>query len=291
MSLRQDGTATVTRAASRLCTAKPRRSSEATASSGGDVGAAETGDALEAQRRGALPGGWRAGFGHLAWLAAAQFQHHRGGGLHRVGHQRGIDAALEALARVGDDLVASAGQRDADRIEQRALDEDRGGGFVAAGRFAADHAGHRLHAGGIGDGAVLGGDGVVAAVQRAERLAAAGPQRQHVAGELRHVEHVQRAAEVDGEEVGDVHQRVDRPQADRRQPILQPLRARSVAQVADGAAEDPGAGLGPVDLPARAAAKRGRDLRRLPRLQRADAGGGEVARDAAHARSSRRGSA
>ena len=127
--------------------------------------------------------------------------------------------------------------------------------------FAADHAGHRLHAGGIGDGAVLGGDGVVAAVQRPERLAAAGAQRQHVAGELRHVEHVQRAAEVDGEEVGDVDQRVDRPQADRRQAILQPLRAGSVAQVADGAAEDPGARLGPVDLPARAAAKRGRDLR------------------------------
>ena len=42
------------------------------------------------------------------------------------------------------------------------------------------------------------------------------------------------------------------------QPVLQPLRARPVAQLADGAAEDPGAGLGPVDLPARAAAERGR---------------------------------
>ena len=133
-----------------------------------------------------------------------------------------------------------------------------GGGFVAAGRLAAHHAGHRLHAGGIGDGAILGGHRVVAAVQRAERLAAAGPQRQHVAGQLRHVEHVQRAAEVDGEEVGDVDQRVDRPQADRDQPVLQPLRARPVAQVADGAAEDPGARLGPVDLPARAAAERRR---------------------------------
>ena len=71
------------------------------------------------------------------------------------GISAGIDAALEALAGVGDDLVAAAGQRDADRIEQRALDEDRGGGLVAAGGLAADDAGHRLHAGGIGDRAVL----------------------------------------------------------------------------------------------------------------------------------------
>ena len=48
-----------------------------------------------------------------------------------------------------------AGQRDADRIEQRAFDEDGRGGFVAAGGLAADHAGHRLHAGRIGDRAVL----------------------------------------------------------------------------------------------------------------------------------------
>ena len=175
-----------------------------------------------------------------------------------------------------------AGERDADRIEQRAFDEDRRGGFVAAGGLAADHAGHRLHAGRIGDRAILRRDRVVLAVQRAERLAAPGPQRQHVAGELRHVEDMQRTAEIDGEEIGDVDQRVDRPQTDRGQPVLQPLRARPVAHVADGAAEDPWTGLGPVDLPARAAAERGRHLARLPRLQRADAGGGEIARDAAH---------
>jgi len=48
---------------------------------------------------------------------------------------------------------------------------------------------------------------------------------------------VQRAAEVDGEEVGDIDQRIDRPQADRGQAVLQPVRAGTVAQVADGAAE------------------------------------------------------
>ena len=90
-----------------------------------NVGAAEPGDALEPQRRGALPCGWRAGFGDLARFAAAQFQDHRGGGLHRVGHQRGVDAALEALARVRDDVVATTSQRDADGIKHRALDKHR----------------------------------------------------------------------------------------------------------------------------------------------------------------------
>ena len=74
---------------------------------------------------------------------------------HRIRHQRRIDAALEALARVGDHLVPPPGQRHTHRIEQRAFDEHGGGGLVAAGRLAADHAGHRLHAGGIGNGAIL----------------------------------------------------------------------------------------------------------------------------------------
>ena len=73
----------------------------------------------------ALPGRFGAGRGDRAGFAAAQFQDHRGRGLDRVGHQRGIEAALEPLAGVGDDLVPPAGQRDADRVEQRAFDEDR----------------------------------------------------------------------------------------------------------------------------------------------------------------------
>ena len=167
-------------------------------------------------------------------------------------------------------------------IEQRALDEHRRRGCVAARCLTADHAGHRLHAGRIRDRAILGGHRVVAPVQRPECLAATRAQRQHVAGQLRHVEHVQRTAEVDGEEVGDIDQRVDRPQADRRQPLLQPWRAGPVAQVADGAAEDPRARLRPVDLPARATANTGATFAGCHGFSVPTPGSGQIARDAAH---------
>ncbi len=93
---------------------------------------------------------------------------------------------------------------------------------------------------------------------------------------------MQRAAEVEREVVGHVDQRVDRAEAERGQPVLQPLRAGAVAQAADGPPEHPGARLGPRDLPLQPALERGRDRCGAPRLQRAHAGGGEVAGDAAN---------
>ena len=101
--------------------------------------------------------------------------------------------------------------------------------LVAAGGLAADDAAQRLGAVGVGDDAVL---------RRSARrslpfsAASVSPVARHAHGQrralhLRHVEDVQRAAEVEGEEVGDVDQRVDRAQADRDQPVLQPLRARA----------------------------------------------------------------
>ncbi len=93
---------------------------------------------------------------------------------------------------------------------------------------------------------------------------------------------MQRAAEIDGEEIGHVHQCVDRAQADRGQPVGEPARARPVAQAADGAAQHPGASFRPIDPPARAGVEHRRNRRRRPGLQRADPSGGEVAGDAAH---------
>ncbi len=69
---------------------------------------------------------------------------------------------------------------------------------------------------------------------------------------------MQRAAEVEGEEVGDVDQRVDRAQADRDQPVGEPARARPVAHAADGAPEHPGTGLRHFDRPAARAGERRR---------------------------------
>src|SRR3546814_16480679 len=81
-------------------------------------------------------------------------------------------------------------------------------------------------------------------------------------------------------------QRRDGTQADGAQAVLQPLRAGAVLDAAEGAPGDVGAGVLalrrkialPLDRTLEAAGHR---LRRQ-RLQVAEAGGGEVARDAAH---------
>ena len=197
-----------------------------------------------------------------------------------VRHQSGVEASFEALPRVGNDLMPPPGQRDAHRVEQGTFDEHGAGGFIATGRLAADDTGDRLHARLVADRAIFGVDDVIFAVQRADRFAPATPQRQHVTLDFRDIEHMQGPAEIDGEEVRDVDQRVDRPQPDGRQPILQPFRRGRVSHTLNRPADDPRAGLGEIDLPARAAIDRGRYLSRLKRLQCAKTGGGEIAGDA-----------
>ena len=58
----------------------------------------------------------------------------------RAGHAEiGIDAALEAIARVGDDAELAAGLRDVQGVPQRALDQHVARVLVAAGMLAAHH--------------------------------------------------------------------------------------------------------------------------------------------------------
>ena len=63
-------------------------------------------------------------------------------------------------------------------------------------------------------------------------LAVMGAAHDEIAGDLGGVEDVQRPAAVEGDVVGDVDQRVDRPQPDRQQPLLQPFRRRPVVDAA-----------------------------------------------------------
>jgi len=149
---------------------------------------------VEAHRGGARPDGFGPGEDDFARFTAAKVEDHACGGLNGARHQRGVDAALETLARVRRDLVAAPGHGDMDGVEQGAFDEHLGGGLVASGGLAADHAGEGLHAGSVGDDAILGSGGVVAAVQGAEGLIGAAAESEGVASHLAHVEHVQRAA-------------------------------------------------------------------------------------------------
>ena len=92
---------------------------------------------------------------------------------------------------------------------------------------------------------------------------------------------MERAAQVEGEEVRHVHQRVDRAQADAGEAALQPVRAGAVADAADGPAEYPGAGLRHGVGPGNRAEERARDRLRRPGAKRAQPGRRQVPRDAA----------
>ncbi len=74
---------------------------------------------------------------------------------------------------------------------------------------------------------------VGAAVERQQRLAVARAAHGEIALHFRRIEYMQRPGAVIGHEVGDIDQRIDRAQADRSQPLLQPIRRRAVLDAAD----------------------------------------------------------
>ena len=127
----------------------------------------------------------------------------------------GIDAALEAIARIALHAGLAAGGGGAQRIEVGALDQHVLGLVRAAGVLAAEDAAEAQHRAVVGDHAHGLVDLVRLAVEAVERLALAAEPRADGAGELVGVVDVQRAAAIEADVVGDVDQRIDRPQARR----------------------------------------------------------------------------
>ena len=211
---------------------------------------------------------------------------HAGRELEPGQHEVGVDAALEAVAGVRIDPELAAGLRDVDLVPQRRLDQHVGGGLRATARLAAHDARERLDAVLVGDHA----DGLIErvdlAIEGKEAFAEARAPHRQVAVHLGDVEHVQRAAAVVGDEVGDVDQRVDRAKPDRDQPALQPGGRGAVLDAAHEPQRE-----GRAERGRRAEIERDLDrageapFHRLDRgvLELAHVGGGEVARDAVHA--------
>ncbi len=159
--------------------------------------------------------------------------------------------------------------------------------LVHAGALAAHDAAQADRARGVGDHRHVGVEPVGPAVERLERLAGPGEAQAEIAPELGGVEHVQRPAEVHGHQVGDVDQGRDRPQPDRGQPLLQPGRARAVAQAAQDPADEQRAGRPlarrKVEADPQPGLEGARNGREIARSQRAEPGGRELARDPEHA--------
>ena len=158
--------------------------------------------------------------------AASEFDNQ----LHRqrraVEHALRIHAALEAVGRVRGKRGAPRGAADPRWGEVRRFQEDVGGGFRDAAVRTAHHAaeGEGL-ARFIGDHAVLGKQRVGLVIEREELLAVLRGADHQRAGDLRGIEGVQRLADLVQHEVGDIDDVVDRAQADRLEPFLQPHRA------------------------------------------------------------------
>ena len=185
----------------------------------------------------------RPGDHRRARLAAADFQDQLGRRLDAGFGGSRVDAALEAKAGVGFDAELAPGGRRADRIEQRRLDQDVDRTLPAGRRFAAHDATQRQHAVGVGDHADAIAQGIGFAVQRRQGLAGGGQPHHQVAGDGIGVEHVQRAAPVEGEIIGDVDQRRNRAKPRRQKFLLEPSRAFDVFHAADSAPDEMRAGI------------------------------------------------
>ena len=160
---------------------------------------------------------------------------------------------------------------------------------MTAGLLAAHDAAEAQHRAVVGDHAHGLVDLVGLAVEADELLTLAAEARADGALELVGIVDVQRPAAVEGDVVGHVDQRVDGPQADGLQALLHPGRRGSVLDAPDVAPGEARAGarapLREIELDVDRAvvvALDAGDL--LLRLQLAEAGGGEIAGDAAHAR-------
>ena len=155
------------------------------------------------------------------------------GGQFGAGQSEGrIDAAFETIARVGHDSEFAAGPGDIGRVPQSGFDQDVGGGLVAAGAFSAHHAGERFHAMIVGDDHDILIQRIGLAIEREQAFAGLAAPHHQSSGDLIGVEHMQRPAAIESQEIGDVDQGVDRTQADAFEPISQPFGARPIVHAA-----------------------------------------------------------
>ncbi len=245
--------------------------------------AAQRLEALRPERHAALPFRHRARRDDLARLAAAAFGDELRRDLRAPEGAFGIDAALEAIARIGLDAELAPRRRDAHAVEQRHFEEHVLRFGRAAGELTAHDAADAVRALRIGDHRDRRVEFVGLAVERQDLLALARRAHREIAGELVRVEDVQRPPEIVGDEIRDIDERADGPEADRHEAALHPLRARAVRDVAEVAADDERTGvvLGLLDLPDDGTLECPFHRLHRPRLQRADAHRREIARDAA----------
>ena len=203
--------------------------------------------------------------------------------------ERRIDPALEPLPRIAGQRQLLAGSCDMVGIEIGAFDQHVGGAFGNARLLAAHDAADIVDMGVVGDHRHALVKRIGLAVEREHALARLGAPRDQRTRQLGAIIDVQRPAEIDHHEIGDVDQRGDRLLANRGQPPRHPVgrgavgdarhRLRVERRAARGVV---GAHVGPRPF-ARDFHNGGLAIHLGQRLERAQPRRREIARDAAHA--------
>ncbi len=252
----------------------------------GDVHADQ---ALHPRRREAIAAGGirhRAVHHHFGGRATAEIEDHLRRQIEARQGEGRVHAALEPIACVRVDLQCAPGGGDGDRVPEGAFKDHVGGVLGAARQLAAHDSGQTFRSLIVRDQHHPRLHGVGLAVQRQQRLAALGRMDAQLALDLGRVKDVQRAVQREGEEIGDIDQRRDRPQPDRLQPRLQPFGRGAILHAADRAGGKERAALFleiSVDADRDRRGELAADLRDLQRFQRAEAPGRQIAGKSAHA--------
>eukprot|EP01022_Parablepharisma_sp_SALTPOND_P031134 TRINITY_DN785_c0_g5_i1.p2 TRINITY_DN785_c0_g5~~TRINITY_DN785_c0_g5_i1.p2 ORF type:complete len:1059 (-),score=367.39 TRINITY_DN785_c0_g5_i1:4151-7327(-) len=214
---------------------------------------------------------------------AADFQQQRGDALDMLDHGGEIDTALEAMRRIGREVVATGTALDR-------LREPEGGFQIDIGGLQRDGGGIATHDAGQGfdflvvrdhTDPLIDFDGV--AVEELQGFTLAAPAHIQAAVDLVEIEHVRGTTQFQHHIVGDVHQRRDRALAAALQALLHPLRRGCLGiEATNDAASETAAQVGRGNTHRQLLVQVGRDRLEGRRLQRAAGQGRDFTRHAQH---------
>ena len=230
--------------------------------------------------------------GHLPRLhrrtdrAAANLDNHLHRQIQPALNRNRVNAALKAIARIAVYIMVASRQGNGDRLKPSAFNQHILCVQCRAALQPAHNAGQPQYAALIGNHAIAVAQFISFLIKRDKAFAVFGLPRAHRAGQLIGIINMQRTTAIIGNIIGDIDQRINRLQPDGVEPRFQPSRAFSVFNALNAASGKKRAGVADNCNFSAAVFLALNRLRRVV-FQRAETGGGQIARNAAHAQAIR----
>ena len=143
-----------------------------------------------------------------------------------------INAAFETIARIGIDAELAARLRNIQRIPQRGFNQHIGCRLIAARCFTAHNACNGFNTFLVGNHHHAGLQLMHLAVQSMDGFPLFGGADMQRPMHFGGIEDMQGASKIKGQIIGDIHQGIDRAQANRFQAALHPVGAGAVLDAA-----------------------------------------------------------